>query len=151
NLQTTWLPEGADRPLILRYDPSLDPFLRVALSIDAEHAPTDPQLALLELRELADEEIRRDLEAMDGVAAVRVRGGLVREVHVLVREDWLQARELTLDAVQSTLETENVNVAGGSILEGDTEYLVRTLNEYSTAAEIAALRIRRSDGVRVPI
>jgi len=40
-LQTTWLGEGVERPLILRYDPSLDPILRVAVSIDpdAEDAP----------------------------------------------------------------------------------------------------------------
>ena len=31
-LQSLWLAEGAERPLILRYDPSLDPILRIALS-----------------------------------------------------------------------------------------------------------------------
>ena len=34
-------------------------------------------------------------------------------------------------------KTTNVNLAGGSVLEGDTEYLVRTLNEYRGLAEIA--------------
>ena len=150
NLQTTFLPEGADRPLILRYDPSLDPFMRVGLALGAE-SELDPDQALFLLRELADREIKRDLESMRGLAAVRVRGGLEREIRVELREDWLAARELTPDAVRTALQSENINVAGGSIIEGDVEYLIRTLNEFTTLEELQTLRIRRADGTQVPL
>jgi len=151
NLQTTWLPAEAERPLILRYDPSLDPFLRVAISFDPAHPPVDTEHALYTLREIADREVKRDLEAMDGVAAVRVTGGLEREIRVEVREDWLAARGLRLEQVSDALAAENINVAGGSIMEGDTEFLVRTLNEYRNVDELRAVRIRRADGVMVPL
>ncbi|MFT7521553.1 MAG: HAE1 family hydrophobic/amphiphilic exporter-1, partial [Kiritimatiellia bacterium] len=36
-LQTVFLPDGANRPLILRYDPSLEPILRVALSLEEDN------------------------------------------------------------------------------------------------------------------
>jgi HAE1 family hydrophobic/amphiphilic exporter-1 len=149
NLQTTFLPEGAERPLILRYDPSLEPFLRLALSAEGGR-DADPQL-LARLRSVADLELKRELEGMKGVAAVRVRGGYEREVRVAVREDWLVARGLTQTQVRSALQSENVNIAGGSVLEGDTEYLVRTLNEYTTVDELTHLKIRRADGVVVPL
>src|SRR5690606_36969990 len=136
NLQTTWLPEGAERPLLLRYDPSLDPFLRVALSFSPDHVPESPEAGLYLLRDIADREIKRDLEAMQGVAAVRVGGGLQREIRIDVREDWLAARGLRLEQVSSALAQENINVAGGSILEGDTEFLVRALNEFHSLAEV---------------
>ncbi|MBW1877482.1 MAG: efflux RND transporter permease subunit [Deltaproteobacteria bacterium] len=151
NLQTTWLPEETDRPLILRYDPSLDPFLRVAVSFDPAHPPVDTEQGLYTLREIADREIKRDLEAMDGVAAVRVTGGLEREIRVEVREDWLAARGIRLEQVSDALAAENINVAGGTIMEGDTEFLVRTLNEFRTVDELRAVRIRRADGVTVPL
>jgi HAE1 family hydrophobic/amphiphilic exporter-1 len=151
SLQTTFLPDGADRPLLLRYDPSLEPFLRLALSYDPDVLTLQDDQALLMLRELADQEIKRRLEAMPGVAAARVRGGLEREVRIEVREDWLAARKLTAQSVQQVLAAENVNLAGGSIYEGDTEYLVRTLNEYKDLDELRELRILRDDGVRVPI
>lgn len=151
-MQTTIMPDGVGRPLILRYDPSLDPILRIALSVDpdAEDAPSG-NAALFLLRELAEQEVKRELEAADGVAAVRVRGGLEREVHIEVREDWLNARGVTLPQVTQTLAAENVNVAGGSIREGDTEYLLRTLNELTTLDELRGLRVIRGDGVAIPL
>lgn len=148
NLQTTRLPDTADRPLILRYDPSLEPILRLALSSDT--AGADPAV-LARLRRVAEDEIKRELEAMSGIAAVRVRGGFEREVRIAVREDWLIARQLTLSDVENTLSAENINIAGGTVLEGDTEYLVRTLNEYGSVDELRDVRIRRSDGVVVPL
>src|SRR5690606_28176264 len=149
----TWLPEEAERPLLLRYDPSLEPFLRLALSVDAEAEgiPASPAGQLVLLREIADGERKRELEALPGVAAVRVQGGLEREIHVAIREDWLAARGLTLDHVRQALAAENVNIAGGSVIEGDVEYLIRTLNEYTTAEELRYIGIRRDDGVRVPL
>jgi HAE1 family hydrophobic/amphiphilic exporter-1 len=151
-LQTTWLPDQADRPLILRYDPSLEPFLRIALSADPAMAtlPTG-DASLFLLRTLAEDVVQRELDSVPGVAAVRVEGGLEREIHVQVREDWMAARRVTLDQVRSALADENVNIAGGSILEGDVEYLVRTLNEFHGVNELASLDVRRDDGVLVPL
>lgn len=151
-LQTTWLPDDAGRPLILRYDPSLDPILRVALSWtpDAKDVPKG-EAGELVLRQIAENEVKRRLEAMNGVAAVRVRGGLEREVSVEAREEWLAARGVTLDQLISTLGAENVNLPGGSIFQGEQEYLVRTLGEVRTVDEIGDLEILRSDGVRVPV
>jgi HAE1 family hydrophobic/amphiphilic exporter-1 len=150
-LQTTFLPDDAERPLILRYDPSAEPFLRLGISYDADVLGLEPEPALLLLRELADHDVKRTLEGMQGVAAVRVRGGYEREIRVEVREDWMAARRLTLAEVRQALAAENVNLAGGSIYEGDTEYLVRTLNEYRSAEELRSLRVRRSDGELIPI
>jgi HAE1 family hydrophobic/amphiphilic exporter-1 len=151
-LQTTWLPDGADRPLLLRYDPSLEPFLRLALSYDPDALDLPPEDALYLLREVAEEDLKRHLEGLAGVAAVRVRGGLEREIRVSVREDWLAARRLDMDAVRNVLSAENINLAGGSILQGDTEYLVRTLNEYGSLEELREIKIRRNgDGVLVPL
>ncbi len=144
SLQTNFMPDEADRPLLLHFDPSLDPILRIALSTTAEGEDLTKALAVL--REIGENEVKRELEAMDGVAAVRIRGGLERELRVEVREDWLAGHGITLDQVQTALAQENVNLAGGSILQGDTEYLVRTLNEYTTIAELEQLGIRRSDG-----
>ncbi len=150
-LQTTFLPQDAQRPLILRYDPSQEPVLRVGLALQPDPDAPSGDAALFLLRELAERVLKRELEALDGVAAVRVRGGLARELRVEAREDWLAARGVTLDQLAATLRAENVNLPGGSIRDGDQEFLVRTLNEVRSVDEIRAIEVRRADGVRVPV
>jgi len=141
-LQTTFFPDGVPRPLILRYDPSLSPILRVALT---------GEMGELALRDAAEKDVKRRLEALDGVAAVTVRGGLERLVLVEAREDWLAARGVTLDQLRATLQAENVNVAGGLVREGENEYLIRTLNEFRSVDDVRELRVVRPDGARVRV
>ena len=136
------LPDEVKRPLVLRYDPNLDPILRIALS--GGEGDTEKDLVLL--RRLADEEVRRALEILPGVAAVKVRGGLEREVTVGVDEGLLHARGFTLQTLIDRLRSENINLAGGSLLEGQTEYLLRTLNEFSGPDEIRDLVLVGPDG-----
>lgn len=152
-IQTSLLGDAVGRPLLLRYDPSLDPILRLALSVDpaAEGAPRG-EATLFLLRELAEEELSRALEGMDGVAAVRVRGGLERQVLIELRQDWMLARRVSLEDVRQALVAENINIAGGSIREGDAEYLLRTLNEFSDLEQVRELRIvRAADGASFPL
>jgi len=132
------LPDEARRPILLRYDPSLDPILRIGLSGSDD---------LYLLRHLADEQVSRELETIPGVAAVKVRGGLVREISIELDPGLMAKRGLTVDDVSRRMAAENVNLSGGSIKEGDTEYLIRTLAEFEGVDEIAEVLIPCPDGV----
>lgn len=136
-LDRVFLPPGVDKPLILRYDPGLDPVLRLALSGGND---------LVRLRDLAEYEIERRLEGLPGVAAVRVKGGLVDEVQVLVDPQRLAAFNLTAETIRQRLQEENLNVPGGTLEEGSFEYVVRTLNEFKTLGEIEELPVATRDG-----
>jgi HAE1 family hydrophobic/amphiphilic exporter-1 len=135
------LPEGVRRPLVLRYDPNLDPILRLALT-----GQDDTEGGLVRLRRIADEEVRRAVESLPGVAAVVVKGGLEREVRVELDEGLLHARGLWPEDVVRRLQQENLNLAGGSLLEGQTEYLIRTLNEFRAPEELLNLQVPTRDG-----
>ncbi|MFP3942132.1 MAG: efflux RND transporter permease subunit, partial [Thermoanaerobaculia bacterium] len=136
-LDQVLLPDQAARPLILHYDPALDPVLELSL---AAARPGDERFAgeegLRRLRRIADLQVKRALEPVEGVAAVRVRGGLEEEIHVLLDEETLRSTGISPAAVIDRLRQENVNVAGGTLQEGRTEYMVRTLNEYRDLDQI---------------
>ena len=51
------------------------------------------------LRRIADLQVKRSLEPIKGVAAVRVRGGLEEEIHVLLSEEELRRTGLSIQAV----------------------------------------------------
>jgi multidrug efflux pump subunit AcrB len=133
-------PEGAQRPLLLHYDPSLDPILRIGLA--------GPQ-SLYELRHLAENEIKRKLEAIPGVAAVQIKGGLEEQFLVALDESKLANLRLDINQVATRLQQGNVNMPGGNLREGQTEYLIRTLNEFRTLDEIGSVIIIRQNGVDI--
>ncbi len=133
------LPREARRPAILRFDPSLDPILRLRLS-GGEN--------LQRLRRIADRTVKADLEGVSGVAAVRVAGGEEEEIQVEVDAGRLSAVGISLSDVTRRLGEENVNVAGGSLTEGQAEYLVRATNQFMTPEEIGEVILAsRPDGV----
>ena len=105
--------------------------------------------SLFDLRELADEEIKRELESISGVAAVKVKGGLEEQIHVELDEKQIALLGLNIEEINQYLSQGNLNLPGGNLSEGQTEYLIRTLNEFRTIEEIAGLIVSRQAGVDI--
>jgi hydrophobic/amphiphilic exporter-1 (mainly G- bacteria), HAE1 family len=138
-LDLVTLPREARRPAILRFDPALDPVLRYRLSGGDN---------LRRLRRIAEQTVKRDVEGVQGVAAVKVAGGEEEEIQVDVDAARLSAVGLTLADVTRRLADENVNLAGGSLTEGKSEYLVRATNQFLSPEEIGDVTLAsRPDGV----
>ena len=142
NLDRLNLPRGVNRPLILRYDPTQDPIMRVGI-YGTEN--------MYVLRHIAEEEIKQELEALKGVAAARVKGGLEEEIRVEISERQLALMGLNINTINRRLQEENVNLAGGSLLDGQTQYLVRTLNEFRTIDEIANLVVGDRNNIEIRV
>ncbi len=121
------LPRDAEVPVLLRFDPSLDPIMRIALAGDED---------LIALRLLAEERIKQELESLDGVASVQVSGGLEEEIQVHINEGKLAQLGIPITQVVQRLNQENVNLTGGTLKDGEAEFLVRTLNEFRSIDEM---------------
>ena len=141
-LDVLQLPADADRPLLLRFDPSLDPILRLGLSGGSD---------LVRLRLIAEEQVKRALERIEGVAAVVVSGGLEEEIQVALDDRRLANLGLSADRVLSRLAQENINLTGGRLREGQTEFLVRTVNEFVRPEDMNAVVIDSSQGAIVTL
>ncbi len=147
-------PEGVEKkPIILRYDPTLDPVMRVAIRGRDLSDITDPserdriaESDLTNIREAAERQIKGDLEAEIGIAQVVVKGGREEEIQVLVDAERLKNLGVQLERVVAGLQQQNINLSGGSLKEGKTEYLVRTLNEFRTVEEIRGVAVRTASG-----
>jgi len=131
------LPQEVGKPVILRYDPSLEPIMRVGVTSD--------QIDLIALRTLSEERLKNKLETIDGVAAIEVSGGLEEEIHVLLDERKIAGLGLTIQAVANRVAAENINLTGGTLTEGEADYLVRTINQYRTPEDISDIIIERRD------
>jgi HAE1 family hydrophobic/amphiphilic exporter-1 len=143
------LPEDAGASLILRFDPSLDPVMELSLSTTRGGGETEAEQR--RLRRLGELQIKRRLEPIKGVAAVRVRGGLEEEIHVRLEAARLSRAGLSIADVIRRLEEENVNIAGGTIKEGRADYMVRTVNEFEDLDQIRDTLLTIIDGREVRV
>jgi len=139
-LDVLFLPLEAERPLLLRFDPSSEPIVRLGLLFkdDASSAVEAPEARLKSIRRLAEDRVKTDLEAEEGTAAVKVSGGLEDEIQIRVDQQKLSQLGISIDQIASRIRAENVNLSGGRLEEGNQRFLVRTLNEFQSVDEFRA-------------
>jgi len=134
-LDLLFLPLEASRPLLLRFDPSSEPIIRLGLLYrESENATDSAEARLKSLRRLAEDRIKTDLEAEEGTAAVKVSGGLEDEIQIQVDQQKLSQLGIGIEEVAARIRAENVNLSGGRLEEGSQRFLVRTLNEFESVS-----------------
>lgn len=128
------LPEQADRPVVLRTDPTSEPILAISVAGRED---------LWALKDISESVIKRRLEQVDGVAQAAVVGGLEREIQVDVGPERLDAYGVTIDQVSAALDAANRNAPGGTIRRGRYRYALRTLGEFQQVGEIGDVVVAR--------
>ncbi len=136
------LPRSAERPVLLRFDPANDPVIRLYLTGGD---------SLYQLRYVAEELIKKDLESTEGVAAIKVHGGYEEEIQVRIDEGRLALLGLSVNEVNSRLLAENLNQAGGSLYESEARYLVRARNEFRDLDDIRETVLLSQGGRNVTV
>src|SRR3989454_3449842 len=134
------LPRESGKPIVLRLDPNNDPILRLYLRGSAN---------LYQLRYVADEVLKKDLESTEGVAAIKVNGGYEEEIQVRVDQGKLSLLGVGIQDVNQKLLRENVKQAGGSLYEQEARYLVRSRNEFKDLDDIMKTVLVTKDGRNV--
>ena len=136
------LPTESDRPIVLRYDPSQEPILRLALVVSAADGVTDFRA----MRDLADEDVKQVLEKLEGVAAVQLHGGDEEEVVVELDPDRLAALGVDASEIVTAIGADNVNRPGGGLTEDNNRYLIRTVHEAKSPEQLGEIIVREGTG-----
>ncbi|MEW6519981.1 MAG: efflux RND transporter permease subunit [Thermodesulfobacteriota bacterium] len=97
------------------------------------------------LKEIADD-LEDAIEAIPGVLAVDVTGGLEREIRVEVFPEKLAYYGLDISALQQVVVSENQNTSGGAIRMGDGRFQLRVPGEFTTPEEIYGLIVGTHGG-----
>ncbi len=129
-IDMTPLPNDAQKPNFLKFDPSQFPIIQ--LSLRAENDQVD-------VRVLA-ESLEKELRRTEGVASVNVSGKLVEEVQVTLDESKLIAKGLTQADIIQIIQTNNVSLPGEPVLAADDKMLTtRIISTLTTPQDIADL------------
>ncbi|PIX59823.1 MAG: acriflavin resistance protein, partial [Lysobacterales bacterium CG_4_10_14_3_um_filter_64_11] len=147
-LESVQLPLEAKKSVLLRFNPSTEPIMRLALSGESKADGVD-EVLLKRLRRYGEEELKKRLEPIAGVAAVKVSGGLEDEIQVDLDQQSLARLNLSVGTVIDRLRQENVNISGGRLEEGTQRYLVRTINQFVDLDQMRDLLVVNRDGYSI--
>lgn len=136
------LPSSAKVPVITKMDPDAQSVLQIAIS-----APRSTR----DVTMIADKLIKQRLENCSGVGQVRIQGGAAREIHIIVNPERLRAYNLTVTDVFGALQTQNIEMPGGSLKSGATDFTIRTSGKIKDPADFNNVAIANRNGYSVKV
>jgi len=136
------LPPNILPPVIQKADPDADPVISVVVASER---------SLRETTEIADKEIKRQLETVDGVGEVSLTGDRERQIRVYADADKLNAYGLTIRQFEAAIQNENVETPGGRIVRGESELGVRTLGRLTAVDQFGDIIVANAGGTPVRV
>ncbi|MBP2651156.1 MAG: acriflavin resistance protein [Firmicutes bacterium] len=137
------LPDDIDEPTVQRVDPSSQPIIYYSLASDNRSRG--------EIRKIATDTVKDELQRLDGVAAVNVYGAAEREIHVYVEPRLLDGYNISIQQVYNAIDNQNVDTPGGRVSEKGTEITVRTLGKIRTVDEIKDIVVVNQDNKLIKV
>ncbi len=129
------LPEEAEEPVVSLSNP-MERELAMWLVIES-HYPAE------KIRQFVEEDIKPQLERVDGVSDLMIVGGSEREVQVQIDPDRLAARGIRFAEVTDALRRGYIDLRGGTVETPSIQLTVRTEGRDPSLSKIEDIVIRR--------
>ncbi len=139
---TDYLPEGAERPMIFKFNTSMMPIVFYAVTAKESYPG---------LEKLLDEKIVNPLNRIEGIGSIGLMGAPSRIVYVDTDPRLLDAYNLTIEQIGNTIAAENMNLPSGNVKMGKLDYQLRVQGEFSTSSRIENLVVGNMAGKPVYI
>jgi hydrophobe/amphiphile efflux-1 (HAE1) family protein len=136
------LPRETLPPVITKLDPQSDPIMTLLVS---------GPMSRRELTEIADKQVRRAIQTVDGVGSVDLNGGQGRQIRVLLDAQKLTAHNFTVLDVRDALQRENIEAPGGRMITGPQELGLRTLGRVASAEQFGEIVVGARGGTPVRV
>lgn len=136
------LPRDARPPVVEKLATDASPVLNIVIS-----SPRD----LREVTKIVEDQIKKNIETINGVGQVRFIGERKRQIHILLNPEKLAAYNLNIEQVRMALAAQNVEIPGGRIDEGNRELTLRTLGRVTQPMDFARIIVGTVNGAPVRI
>ncbi len=136
------LPTGISPPAALRFDITQLPVCQLVVSGDL-----DPR----DMYDLAFNVIEPQIEHVNGVASAGVSGGRIREIHITVDRNRLEALQLPVAIVAQAIANSNLIVPSGDLRTGKLDYALKTESQFNVVKPMEDIVIRTINGVPIRV
>lgn len=130
------LPDDADDVSVSDFDINAQPIIEYYLYGDD----------LNELKNIAEDKIKPNLERISGVGEVSISGGYEEEILVEIDPLRAEAYNISIMDIYAILKSSNINLPLGVLSDGGKEYVIRVLGEIKTLEEVENVVIRNTNG-----
>ena len=127
------LPEGVNPPVIEKVDPDASPIMSISVSGGR---------SMREITEIADKQVKQQLESVSGIGQVLLVGGRTRAIQIEIDAEKMNALGLGINQVSSALQRQNVEIPSGRIDQGKREVTLRTLGRITSPRQFSDLIVR---------
>lgn len=143
NRTISMLPEGVGQPFVMRFDITNMPVCNIAVSAEG--------MDERDLYDLAYNIIEPQIEHLPGVASASVSGGRIREIHITVDRNRLEALQLPVQAVINAVANANLIIPSGDIRTGQFDYSLKTESRFNVVQPMGNITIRTVGGVPIRV
>ena len=132
------LPSEASAPTVMKMNPNMMPIMNFGISVEGKD--------LSQLSSYANDVLAPALKRVNGVAKVDLTGTSFDEVKIILNPDKLASFGINESALLNIIRSENMDIPGGTIKEGDYDVLVRTSNKFKSINDIKNIFIPTQSG-----
>lgn len=137
------LPDQIDEPVVQRFDITAQSIVYFSLASDTRSRG--------EIRKLAIDVVKDELQRMDGVAQVDVFGATDREIHIYIDPKKIESYNISFQQIRDAINDQNLNTPGGKVNEKGTELTVRTMGKYKSIDDIKNIIVANQQGRLIPL
>jgi len=122
------LPPQVRQPQVLKFNTSDKPILTIGLKSD--------EITLEEVRFLADNKLKAELQLLENVAAVDIFGGHKEQINIYLKNEAIEAYNITADNILNTLKLNNSSHSAGRLIDKEQEILLRIDEKFHNIEEL---------------
>jgi HAE1 family hydrophobic/amphiphilic exporter-1 len=136
------LPKDTDPPVIEKIATDAAPVLNVVVASNRE---------LRETTKLVDDKIKKNLESLTGVGEVKFVGDRTRQIQIWLDGEKLNSYNLNIEQVRLAIASQNVEIPGGRLDQGQREVALRTMGRVEKPSDFARVTVASVNGSPVRV
>ena len=136
------MPTGVSQPVVLRFDITSLPVCAITASGDMDER---------DLYDLAYNVIEPQIEHINGVASAAVTGGRIREIHVTLDRNRLEALHLPVQTVLNAVANANLIIPSGDLKTGKFDYSLKTESLFNVVKPMENIVVTTVTGVPIRV
>ncbi|MFT5661423.1 MAG: CzcA family heavy metal efflux pump [Sulfurimonas sp.] len=137
------LPQDIDFPVLAPISSIMGEIMFIAVHSEV-HSP-------LELKTVADWNIRQRLLSISGISDIIPIGGDTKQYQVILKPEKLVTHDLNIDQIIQAIKQSNQNASAGYYVENSQEYMIRGIGKFTNIKDIQNTVIDVKNGIPILI